>query len=144
MKMLAVVRVRGNVGVRKEIEDTMQMLHLKTVNNCVVVPDTPSYLGMIKKIKDYVAWGEIDKEVFKWMLKKWGRKGRKRLEPDFDVDKFTEEFFSGKTTFKDYGINPVFRLHPPRKGYRSIKRPYPKGALGYWGEQINELIKRMI
>lgn len=35
-------------------------------------------------------------------------------------------------------------LNPPKGGYKSIKKYYPKGALGYRGEAINDLIKRMI
>jgi large subunit ribosomal protein L30 len=43
------------------------------------------------------------------------------------------------------GVKPFFRLHPPKKGYRrSVKRPYNnKGELGYRGEAINELARRM-
>lgn len=38
-----------------------------------------------------------------------------------------------------------YRLNPPRKGYGgSIKLPFPKGALGDRGEEINDLVKRMI
>ncbi len=43
-------------------------------------------------------------------------------------------------------IKPVFRLHPPRGGFKkSTKRPYNDGGeLGYRGKAINDLIKRMI
>ena len=40
---------------------------------------------------------------------------------------------------------PVFRLHPPVKGYEGNKRSYKNGgALGYRGEAINDLIARML
>jgi large subunit ribosomal protein L30 len=44
------------------------------------------------------------------------------------------------------GINPVFRLAPPRKGgYEGIKRAYSVGgALGYRSKDINKLLERMI
>ncbi len=38
----------------------------------------------------------------------------------------------------------VVSLKPPKGGFRSLKQMYPKGDLGYRGEKINELIKRMI
>lgn len=38
----------------------------------------------------------------------------------------------------------TMRLKPPAKGFRAIKKPYPKGDLGYRGKEINELIKRMM
>lgn len=38
-----------------------------------------------------------------------------------------------------------YRLSPPRKGFGgSIKTAYPKGALGYRGDKIKELIKAMV
>ena len=51
----------------------------------------------------------------------------------------------GKTVMRDVpGLKPVFRLHPPRKGYEGIKRSFKEGgALGYRGEKINHLIRRM-
>ena len=43
------------------------------------------------------------------------------------------------------GIEPVFRLHPPSKGFKGkVKRSYTTGGVtGYRGENINNLIKRM-
>jgi len=43
-----------------------------------------------------------------------------------------------------YKIKPVLRLHPPRKGHRSIKRSVKQGGeLGYHGAAINELLYKM-
>ena len=43
------------------------------------------------------------------------------------------------------GIKPVFRLHPPSKGFKGkVKRSYTAGGVtGYRGENINSLIKKM-
>lgn len=149
--MLAVLRIRGNAKMRGEMEDTLQMLHLKTVNNCAVIPKNETYDGMIKKVKDFVTYGEIKKEIFHEMLLKWGRSGSKRIteaffkEKKYTADKFVDEFFAKKIKLKEFGINPVFRLHPPAKGYEGIKRPFKLGgALGDRGEKINELLERMI
>ena len=46
-----------------------------------------------------------------------------------------------KSRHKDKKV--VF-LKPPKKGFRSKKAAWPKGDLGYRGEKINELIKRMM
>ena len=42
------------------------------------------------------------------------------------------------------GIEPVFRLHPPSKGFKGkVKRSYTAGGVtGYRGENINNLIKK--
>ncbi|MBR1611758.1 MAG: 50S ribosomal protein L30, partial [Methanobrevibacter sp.] len=45
----------------------------------------------------------------------------------------------------DVGIKPVFRLHPPRKGYEDIRLSVKEGgSLGYRGEEIKDLAKRML
>jgi len=54
--MYAIVKLRGEVKTRQDIRDTLRMLRLDRVNHCVVVPETPTYHGMIHKAKDYVAW----------------------------------------------------------------------------------------
>ena len=142
--MIAIIRVRGEVKTKGDIEDTMLMLNLKTVNNCVVIPETEVYIGMLHKIKDHVTYGTITKETFKKMLVKWGRSGQKRLQLK-EVDKMVDEIFAGKKKLRDYNINPAFRLHPPKRGYEGIKRQYQeKGTLGNRGEKINALLERMI
>lgn len=45
---------------------------------------------------------------------------------------------------KKQGDGKVARLSPPTKGYKSTKLAYPKGDLGYRGENINDLLKRMV
>lgn len=144
--MIAIIRVRGEVKTRGTIEYTMELLNLKTVNNCVVVPEEERYIGMIHKIKDHVTYGTITKETFKKMLAKWGRNGQKRLEiKEAELNKITEEVFSGTKKLRDFDINPVFRLHPPSKGYEGIKRQYSEGGtLGNRKEAMNKLLERMI
>ncbi|MDI6806755.1 MAG: 50S ribosomal protein L30 [Candidatus Aenigmarchaeota archaeon] len=151
--MLAIIRIRGKVGVEEEIEDTLKILRLKTVNNCVIVPETPAYKGMIKKVRNFVAYGNIDFDTFLTMLKKRGRlTGNKRLtkenvkELGFNtIEEMAEVIFEGKIKIKDIRkLQPVFRLTPPKKGHKSIKEHYPKGSLGYWGDKINSLLRRMI
>lgn len=150
--MFAVVRIRGKVGIRKEIEDTLSMLRLEAINNCVVIPETPSYEGMIRKVRDYVAYGELDFNTFLMLFKKRGRLvGNKSLTEENvkelgfkSIEDMARAIFEGKVKIKDIPkLKPVFRLKPPKKGHKSIKEYYPKGSLGYWGNEINALLKRM-
>ena len=69
----AIIRVRGNVDVRKTIKDTLNMLRLNRVNHCVIIPESPEYLGMIKKVKDYVTWGEIEEDMLTKLLTTRGK-----------------------------------------------------------------------
>ncbi len=41
-------------------------------------------------------------------------------------------------------LGKTMRLKPPRGGLRSIKKRYPKGDLGYRGDNMKELIQRMM
>jgi large subunit ribosomal protein L30 len=43
------------------------------------------------------------------------------------------------------GVKPIFRLHPPRKGYEKVVRDvHTGGSLGDRGPGINALIGRML
>jgi len=145
---IAIIRIRGNVNVTKKIEDTMQILKLKAVNNCITVQLNETTKGMIQKIKDYVTFGTINEETFKKMMLKWGKttQGQKVTEQYLKEQKTTmKEIYEGTKKFKDTGIKQPFRLHPPRKGYEGIKKPFTMGgALGNRKEKINKLLERMI
>ena len=62
------------------------------------------------------------------------------------VDDMAKAIIENDYRMKDVdGAKPVFRLHPPVKGYEGNKRSYQNGgALGYMGADINDLIKRML
>jgi large subunit ribosomal protein L30 len=154
---IAMIRVRGKVHVRGDIEDTLKMLNLTRVNHCVVIDNRDQYGGMITKVNDYVTWGEISGDVFKKLLTERGRlMGDKNIDDAYFKEKtshkslkeFSDSFMNFSSELKDIpDFKPVFRLNPPSKGYDrgGIKKPYTKGgALGYRGEKINELIERMI
>jgi len=156
MRKIGVVRIRGSMGVRKEIKDTMKMLRLHNKNHCIVIDNRPNYVGMLRKVKDYVTWGEIEEKTFKELLSKRGKLvGKKDLTEDYlkektklSIDEFVKEFFNFKKKFKDVpGLKPFFKLKPPKKGFerKGIKTPFSMGgALGYRKESINDLILRMI
>jgi len=142
--MYAVVRIRGGVKTRKEIKDTMDMLRLTRVNHCVIVRKDPKMDGMIKKVKDFVTWGEINDKTLEKLVAERGRMAGDR-KPSEKEAKDVLDVLKKKKSAKDVdGFKPVFRLSPPRKGYEGIKSPYPKGALGFRGEKINELLERMM
>ena len=152
--MIAIVRIKGRVGSNKEIEKTLSLLKLKKKNHCVVLNLNDGLTGMIKKIKRYVTWGEIDKEILKELLRKRGRlAGNKRLTEDYlkeklnlDFDSFSDKLFKGEIKLKDIpGIKTFFRLKPPTKGFKNTKKEFSLGGdFGYRGKHINELLKRMI
>ncbi|WP_297549319.1 50S ribosomal protein L30 [Thermococcus sp.] len=155
MAKLALIRLRSGIRARGEVRDTLAMLRLHRINHLVIVDDTPSYRGMIQKVKDYITWGEIDKETLVKLLRKRGRLvGNKPITDEYvqeklgmSLEEFAEKVINGEMKLRDLpNIKPVFRLHPPRGGLKgSKKRSFKEGgALGYRGEKINELIERML
>ena len=106
--MLCAIRLKGEIEVRGDVADTMQMLGLKKKFTVVILPDKPETRGMLQKAQNFLTWGELPADL--------------------------EKEFSGKKSFS---------LKPPKGGFKSLKQMYPKGDLGYRGEKINELIKRM-
>ncbi|MBI5223115.1 uL30 family ribosomal protein [Candidatus Micrarchaeota archaeon] len=141
---LAVVRVRGVRKISPRINKTFVHLRLLRPNHCVLVDDTPQNMGMLLKVKDYVTFGPIDEVTLLKLLTKKGEKGSalvRSLVKSEELTKMSKEIFGGKKTAEF--VDPVFRLRPPSKGYKNIKRPYPEGDLGS-REEMNSLIKRMI
>jgi large subunit ribosomal protein L30 len=149
----AVVKVRGSINVKPKIKETMKLMRLNRVNHCVIIPENETYYGMLKIIKDYVTWGEIDVETTELMLENSGKTSgnaiftKKELkDSSFKTMKaLAKNLSEGKVVMRDVPkLKPLFRLHPPRKGYEGVKRSFKEGgALGYRGEKINQLIRRM-
>jgi len=154
-KCIVAVRIRGTVSASMEARETLQMLRLKKNNYAILVDDRPSFLGMIRTVGNYVTYGEPSEEIVAMIVKKKGRlAGNKKLTEEYAQKagyKSLEELASAIHDCKaEYwklpSIQPVFRLHPPTKGFKGkVKKGYGAGGeLGYRGEKINELLKRML
>ncbi len=139
-KKLAVIRIRGITGIEKSIKDTLNMLCLYHNNYCVVLDS--KMLGMIKKVKDYVTWGEVNDETYKLLVEKRGEEFKGRETDKKKKINYKKFIIINNKKYKRY-----FRLSPPRGGFerKGIKVPFTKsGALGYRKEKINDLIKKMV
>lgn len=154
-KCLAVIRVRGVSDVFREIKDTLKMLHLSRNCHATLLDDRSSYVGMLRKAQNYVTWGEVSLENIVLLLQRRGRvAGNKKLTGEYikeigyeSLEDLAETIHKGQVEFgKLPNVKPVFRLHPPKKGFRGkVKRSFAAGGVtGYRGEAINDLIKRMV
>lgn len=153
---IAIIRVHGKKGLRKSIKNTFNMLRLYNKHNCVIIPNTKTYVGMIKRINEFVTWGEINKETLTLLLKERGKLARKKsLTEEYIKGKLKislEEFASQVIEFKQElknlpGLKLFFKLSPPKGGFErgGIKKQFALGgASGYRKEKINDLIKKMI
>lgn len=155
MTSVIVVRVRATVGVRRDIKETMELIGLNRPNHAVIVPLTDSYKGMLQKIKDYCTWGEADAATIEALVNARGKAvGDVQVDDAYvaahssfgNVAGLAKALAEGDAKVKDVeGMKPVFRLHPPVKGYEGNKHAYAEGgALGYRGAAIADLVGRMI
>ena len=111
---LAIVRVRGDHRLDKEVCSTFEMLNLRQKNHCVVVEVNPITQGMIQRVASFITWGPVDEKTLA-ALKKKG-----------------EAIFRLNPPRKGYGRKGV-KL-PFSKG----------GALGNRKEKITDLLARMM
>jgi len=151
----AAIRIRGIININPGIKKTMELMNLTRANHCVLLDEQPSTKGMLQIAKDYITWGEIDKEVLTKLITSRGKLvGDKQVTDEYiksatsysNVEKLSQAIIDSKIKYKEIpSIKPIFRLNPPRKGYEGVKRSFQnKGALGYRGNKINKLIEKMI
>jgi large subunit ribosomal protein L30 len=151
----AVIRVRGHRKINKDIEDTMCMLRLTRVNHCVIIPEDKVMKGMLQKAKDFITWGEVSEETLTKMIQSRGRlMGDKPIDdayvgansPFGSIAEFAKSVVKDETKYSELkDVKPIFRLHPPAKGYEAVKKDLKThGSLGYRGDKINALIERML
>ena len=141
----AVVRIRGIRKVKPKIKITCELMRLNRPNDGVMVGDSRPSVGRLKVVSDYVAYGEVDEETLFRLLYRKGKKGSNKLSTVSEKEKIKEAakgILEGKVKLADVA-DPVFMLHPPRKGYKNTKKAYPLGVLGKH-EDINALLRRMM
>jgi len=154
-KCIITVRVRGTISAPLEVRETLKMLRLTRNNYAVLIDNRPSFLGMLKTAQNFITWGEASKETVTALIEKRGKLvGGKKLTEEYaqklgykSLEELAEAILNCKVEYwKLPKIQPVFKLHPPTKGFKGkIKKSCNVGGeLGYRGEKIKELIKRMI
>jgi len=109
----------------RETRETLDLLHLTHTNHAVLVDSRPAYNGMLRRVNNYVTWGEPTKETVSMMLQKRARlAGGKKLTDEYiqkagfkSIDSLAEAIVNCKVAFQKLpDVQPLFRLHPPSKG----------------------------
>jgi len=140
--MIAAIRISGDVKITEKIRETLFRMRLRRKYSLVLIKPTEANIKILRHVRDYVAYGTIDKKTLSDLLESRAqpiKKGAKInvLEVISKLD---------KSSFQDLGIKPFFRLHPPRKGIDSKNHfgTSRKAVLGDNREKINDLIRRML
>ncbi len=115
---IAAIRIRGQVGLNKDVKETLHRLRLRKKYVCVVF-DNPNetILGALKKMRNFISYGEITEATHKALIEKRGK------------------VVAGE-------LKPFFRLHPARGGMKT-KIHAPVGVLGE-NKELDKLIERML
>src|SRR3989344_3913193 len=120
--MIAIIRIEGKVKLKQDIEETLSRLRLKNKFSCTLIEEKHKVrMGMLKKVKDSAAFGEIENGTLIRLLEKRGKRiNKKQIK---EPEKITNEILNGKE-LKEIGLMPFFRLQPPRAGLKSSKKQF--------------------
>jgi len=155
---LLAIRLKGEFGTPRILGTALKTLHLKERFNAVLVENKPENIGMLRRVKDYVTWGDVSTNEIAMLLRERGEFSEglsmtdetvKKKFGEASVHDLASALIKGRIslrTLSQAGLNPVFRLRPPSGGFEgSIKRAYSKrGELGNRGPAIAVLLNRMV
>jgi len=148
-----VIRIRGIVNIPNWAEKTLANLNLRKKFNATLVTENNQTLGMLRKVKDIVAWKSVDESLIKELLEKRGRKKgfhplkNSNLPSNYEsIDDLANAIHRNNISLSQLeDLKPWFSLNPPKGGFkRKTKTQYTqKGILGENNELI-DLVRRMI
>ncbi len=140
--MILVIRISGDVDLEEDVKETLFRLRLRRKYVAVIIRPTEVNMKILKKMRNYVAYGPIDKGTLKELVEKRSIPVHKTKKIDYS--KIIEELEKSHGRAKE--IKPFFRLHPPRGGIDSKKHfgVSKKAVLGDNKEKINDLVRRML
>ncbi|MDQ3837777.1 MAG: 50S ribosomal protein L30 [Thermoproteota archaeon] len=148
-----VLRIKGTVNVPHWARYTLNNLSLHKKFSATIVPETPDSLGMLRKIKDFVAWSHADSSFLIELLEKRGKTiGSKPLKssmnsgPYSDLSSLASDLAEDKIRLSNLQtVKPWFALNPPRGGFKRKTKTqfHQKGVLGE-DKELVEIMKRMI
>lgn len=150
-----VVRMRGTVNVPYWALTTLGNLYLKKKFSATLVPETTNYLGMLRKINQWVAWSKADSDIIKILIEKRGKKknptseskDENKSKSDYEgIDELVDVIVNDKIKFSDQNnIKPWFSLNPPRGGFkRNTKKQFSDGGILGNNKELLEIVKRMV
>src|SRR5919197_6410601 len=149
-----VVRIRGTINIPAWAKTTLRNLNLEKKFRATLVAENHETLGMLRKVKDIVAWTSVDADFIRELLERRGRiPGHKpitksNLPKGFEsIEELASAIAENKTSLSKLAknISPSFALAPPRGGFRQkTKTQYSQnGVLGH-NEQLVQLVKSML
>jgi large subunit ribosomal protein L30 len=148
-----VVRIKGTVNIPRWAQTTLDGLNLDRRFRATIVPESDEYLGMLRRVKEEVAWTKADADIVKELLEKRGRKtgyrpiSKSDLPKEYkSIDDLATAIAGDKVAMsKLEGIKPWFALGPPKGGFkRKTKTQYAQNGVLGEDSELTEIVKRML
>ena len=152
-----VVRMKGTVNIPNWAKITLDNLHLDKKFRATLIPENEQTLGMLRKIKEIVAWTSVEEAFIREFIEKKGRHTSTKLlssinksETDQpttpDIDKVISDISKNDSFLsKISGLKPWFALNPPKGGFkRKSKLLYSQTGILGENRELVELVKRMM
>ena len=153
-----VVRMKGTVNIPNWAKITLDNLHLDKKFRATLIPENEQTLGMLRKIKEIVAWTSVEEAFIREFVEKKGRHTSTKLlsssinksETDQpttpDIDKVISDISKNDSFLsKISGLKPWFALNPPKGGFkRKSKLLYSQNGILGENRDLVELVKRMM
>jgi len=148
-----VVRIKGTVNIPTWARTTLDGLNLDKRFRATLVPETAESLGMLRKVKEVVAWTKADSAIVKELLEKRGRKAGYKPITKGDLPKEYNSIDDLATAIADNkvamskieGLKPWFALSPPKGGFkRKTKQQYTQAGVLGDDKELAEIVKRML
>jgi large subunit ribosomal protein L30 len=148
-----VVRIRGTVNIPYWANNTLDNLNLDKRFRATVIPENPESLGMLRKVKEMVAWTSADATIIRELLEKRGRKTGFKPITNSDlpegyntIEELASAIADNKITLsKIRPIKPWFALNSPRGGFkRKTKTQYSQNGILGEDKGLTDIVKRML
>ena len=152
-----VVRMKGTVNIPNWAKITLDNLHLDKKFRATLIPENEQTLGMLRKIKEIVAWTSVEEVFIREFVEKKGRHTSTKLlssinKPETDqptkpdIDKLISDISKNDSFLtKISGVKPWFALNPPKGGFkRKSKVLYSQNGILGENRDLVELVKRMM
>ncbi|HKR72900.1 MAG TPA: uL30 family ribosomal protein [Candidatus Nitrosocosmicus sp.] len=152
-----VVRMKGTVNIPNWAQSTLDNLHLNKKFRATLVPENEQTLGMLRKIKEIVAWTSVEESFIREVVEKKGRYTSTKLlssnkesqvdnEKVTDINKVVSDISKNESFLsKISGLKPWFALNPPKGGFKKKSKVlYSQNGILGENRDLVELVRRMM
>lgn len=148
-----VVRIRGTVNIPHWANNTLDNLNLDKRFRATIIPENPESLGMLRKVKEMVAWTSADATIIRELLEKRGKKTGFKPITNSDlpegyntIEELASAIADNKIALsKIRSIKPWFALNSPRGGFkRKTKTQYSQDGILGEDKGLTDIVKRML